>query len=48
MAYVYTQLCAICVTTFSNDGEFRLVSNFTELHALTQAARSYTLLAGVV
>ena len=44
MANVYTQLCAVCVTTFNTGGEFRLVS---ELHALTQAARSYVLLSGV-
>ena len=34
MAYVYT----VYVTIYSTAGKFRLVSNFTELHALTQAA----------
>ena len=34
--------CSVRVTIFSTGG---MVSNFTELHALTQAARSYALLA---
>lgn len=33
------------VTIFSTTGKFRLVSNFRELPALTQAARSYALLS---
>ena len=33
------------VTIFSTSGKFRLVSNFRELHALTQATRSYALLS---
>ena len=36
--------CAVCVAIFSNGGKFRLVSNFMELHALTQADHSYVLL----
>ena len=36
--------CAVRVTIFSTGGRFRLVSRFTELHTLTQAARSYVLL----
>ena len=43
MAYVYTA-CAVCVTIFNTSGKFCLVSNFTELHALTLVARSYALL----
>ena len=43
MAYVNTA-CAGRVTIFSTGGKFRLVSNFTWLHALTLAARSYVLL----
>ena len=35
---------AIRVTVFSTAGNFRPVSNFMELHALTLAARSYALL----
>ena len=27
--------CAVCVTNFITGGKFRLVSNFTELYALT-------------
>ena len=33
--YVYT-VCAVCVTIFSTSSKFGPVSNFTELHALTQ------------
>ena len=36
-----------CVRGFSTGGKFRPVSNFTKLHALTLAARSYALLCGV-
>ena len=36
--------CAVRVTIFSTGGKFRPVSNFTELHALTQASHSYALL----
>ena len=36
------------VTIFSTGGKFRLVSTFTELHILTPAARSYTLVTDVV
>ena len=43
MAYAYAA-CAVRVTIFSTGGKFRLVSNFTDLHALTLAARSYALL----
>ena len=43
MPYVYAA-CLVCVTIFSTGGKFRLVSNFTELHSLTLAARSYVLL----
>ena len=46
MAYVYAT-GQIRVTIFSTGGKFRPVSNFTELHALTQAARSYALLANL-
>ena len=44
MAYVYAA-CTVCVTIFSTGGKFQTVSNFTELHALILAARSYALLA---
>ena len=40
MAYV----CTVCVTIFSTGSKFQLVSNFTELHALSLAAQSYALL----
>ena len=43
ITYVCT-VRAVCATIFSTSGKFRLVSNFTELHALTPAARSYALL----
>ena len=33
MAYVYAQVCRVCATVFSTGSNFRLVSNFTELHA---------------
>ena len=36
--------CAVYVTIFSTSGKFQLVSNFAELHGLTQAAHSYALL----
>ena len=42
MAYVYTE-CAVRVTIFSTGSKFQLVSNFTELHALTLAACSYCM-----
>ena len=42
-SYVYAQL-RIRVTIFSTGSKFQLVSNFTELHTLTLAARSYALL----
>ena len=42
-AYVYP-VCAVRVTIFSTGAKFRPVSNFMELHALTQATRSYELL----
>ena len=35
---------AVCVTIFSTGSKGWLVSNFTELHALTLAAHSYVLL----
>ena len=38
----------IRVAIFSNGGEFRPVSNFTELHALTLAAHSYAFLFVVI
>ena len=37
-------VCPVCVTIFSTGSEFRPVSNFTKLHTLTLAARSYALL----
>ena len=37
-------LCGVHVTVFSTDGKFQTVSDFAELHALTQAAHSYSLL----
>ena len=40
MAYVYAQLHSMCYY-FSTHGKFHPVSNFTELHALILAARSY-------
>ena len=43
MAYV-NAACAGRVTVFSTGGKFGPVLNFTELHALTLAARSYALL----
>ena len=43
MAYVYAA-CAVRVTIFSNGSKFRLVSKFTELHALTLVTCSYVLL----
>ena len=39
-----TQHAPVRVTIFSTGGKFRPVSNFTELHTLTLATRSYTLL----
>ena len=36
--------CAVCFTICSTGSKFRLVSNFTELHALTQATHSYAFL----
>ena len=36
--------CAVHDTIFSTGGKFQPVSNFTELHALTVATRSYVLL----
>ena len=36
------------VTIFSTGGKFRLVSTFSELHILTPAACSYTLVTDVV
>ena len=43
ITYSYT-VCAVCVTIFSTGGKFCLVSNFIQLHVLTQVARSYALL----
>ena len=43
MAYVYAAQ-PICVTIFSTGGKFQQVSNFTELHTLILATRSYVLL----
>ena len=40
--------CTVHVTIFSTGGKFRLVSNFTELHTLTLAARSYALLGETI
>ena len=42
LAYVHAA-CAVCVTIFSTGGKLRLVSNFMELHALTQAVHSDAL-----
>ena len=39
-------LCAGHVTIFSTGGKFQTVSDFAELHALTQATLSYSLLLG--
>ena len=36
--------CAVCVTIFSNGSTIPTSFKFTELHALTLAARSYVLL----
>ena len=36
--------CAVHDTIFSTGGNLQPVTNFTELHALTQAARFYALL----
>ena len=44
MAYVYVHICGMhsfVLLFFSTGGKFQLVSNFTELHALIQAAHSY-------
>ena len=46
MAYVYA-VCAVRVTTISIGGKFQLVSNFTELHALTLATCSYAVQAWI-
>ena len=43
MAYV-NAACAGRVTIFSTGGKVRPGSNFTQLHTLTLAARSYALL----
>ena len=43
LVYTYTA-CAVCVTIFSTGSKFRPVSNFRELHTLTQATHSYALL----
>ena len=43
MAYVCAAF-TVCVIIFSTGGKFRLVSNFSELHALSLAAHSYALL----
>ena len=40
--------CTVRVTISSTGGKFRLVSNFTELYALTLAARSYALLVSYI
>ena len=40
-AFVYTLLLRLRVTTFSNSSIIPLGFKFTELHALTLAARSY-------
>ena len=45
MAYVMCSSCAVLITIFSTGGKFWPVSNFMELHALTQATRSHALLA---
>ena len=42
MAYICVH--AVRVTIFSTGSKFRLVSNFTELHVLTQVAHPYVLL----
>ena len=43
VAYI-NAVCTVCVTIFRTGGKFWLVSNFTELHALTLAACSYVVL----
>ena len=45
---MFTWSFAASVTIFSTGGKFQPVSNFTLLHALTLAARSYVLLAPTV
>ena len=40
--------CLVCVTIFSTGGKFRLVSNFTELHALTLATCFYAFLVNSI
>ena len=47
MAYV-NAACAGRVTIFSTGGKVRPGSNFTLLHALTLATRSYALLVKVI
>ena len=39
--YFYTA-SAVCVTILNTGSKFRLISNFTELHALAPAAQSYS------
>ena len=46
MAYFYA-VYAVCVTIFSTGGKFHSVSNFTQLHVITQVAHSYALLTVV-
>ena len=48
VVYVYAPLHGISVTIFSTNSKFWLVSNFTELHALTQATCSYVLLVYIL
>ena len=40
--------CAVHVTIIGTGSEFRPVSNFTELHTLTLAARFYALLPDAI
>ena len=47
MGYVYAAY-AVRVTIIRTGGKFRLLSNCTELHALTQAACSYALLLHIM
>ena len=50
MAYVYmcTHSCVVRVTAFRTGRKFRPVSNFMELHTLTQDACSYAVLPSVL
>ena len=44
MGYIYMCSCAVHVTIFSTGRKFQRVSNFMELHALSQTTGSYAVL----